>query len=303
MKNKISFIIPAYNCEKTLCEAVDSIFNGNFQNGDEIIIVNDASSDSTKTVAEDVCRKYEPFVKLINNEQNKGCPASRNIGIRNSKNEFIFNLDSDDVLEKDSVDKLKMYLIENNADLATFGEIHYFIKDIKNITHKWLCKTGVLTLSDYLSGPIVPGGNYIYTKTSWEKISGYWEYGKGLHEFWGFTLKQLINKSKIVVMPGSYYFHRYSHRSLYARESKNIEESIKITNKFIEPIFDILDDETKIYVKENPNWFNNFDKHPLILRDHTKGKTGKIAFVKRIDYIKYRVKNIVRYLVTPFSRQ
>ena len=39
-KNNISFIMPAYNCADTIEESVDSIFNGNFTDGDELIIVN-----------------------------------------------------------------------------------------------------------------------------------------------------------------------------------------------------------------------------------------------------------------------
>src|ERR1035437_2534038 len=97
-KYNISYVMPAYNSEITLLEAVDSIFNGNFEDGDEVIIVNDASKDGTKAIAENILLKYKPFVRLINNAKNKGCPASRNIGISNSKNELIFNLDSDNVL-------------------------------------------------------------------------------------------------------------------------------------------------------------------------------------------------------------
>ena len=48
--SKISFIIPAYNCADTLIESIESIFNGNFEVDDEVIIVNDASTDKTLEV-------------------------------------------------------------------------------------------------------------------------------------------------------------------------------------------------------------------------------------------------------------
>jgi glycosyltransferase involved in cell wall biosynthesis len=296
MDKKISFIIPAYNCENTLLESINSIIDNNFENGDEIIIVNDASTDNTKEVAENIKNKYTLSVKLINNEQNKGCPASRNIGIEEAENELIFNLDSDDILEKNSVKKLKDYLIKNNVDLATFGEIHFFINNTKKITHKWICKDGLMTLPDYLSGPIVPGGNYIYTKASWEKIGGYWEYGKGLHEFWGFTLKQLSNSSKVMVMPKSYYFHRYSHKSLYSRESKKISESIEVSNKFIEPILNLFDEKTQTYIKGNNDWFSSLNRTPLILKNNSVGKTGKIVYTSKLVFIKQKIKEILRCL-------
>lgn len=280
----ISFVIPAYNCAETLEESMNSIFSTNFQSGDEVIIVNDCSNDNTQTIIFGLQQKY-PEIKIIKNEKNLGCPATRNVGIRIAKNPLIFNLDSDDVLEKNSVEKLKDFLISNNADLAAFGEIHFFTNSTKKITHKWICKNGVMTLANYLSGQIIPGGNYLYTKASWQKIGGYWEYGKGLHEFWGFTFKQLANGSKMVVMPNSYYFHRYSHRSLYMRESKKTNESIEVSNKFIEPFLYLFDDKTRKYISGNPNWFENLGEKPLYPKDGSIGKTGKLVYTSRIKNI------------------
>ncbi len=56
----ISYIIPAYNCETTLEEAVESIFDGNFVNGDEVVIVDDCSSDKTVEIAEKLSEKHTP---------------------------------------------------------------------------------------------------------------------------------------------------------------------------------------------------------------------------------------------------
>jgi len=197
---KISFVIPAYNCADTLEESVESIFNGNFEDGDEVIIVNDASTDNTESVIDKLKSKH-PLIVTINNSENKGCPASRNVGIRATKNSLIFNLDSDNILVHNSIPKLKKYLIEQAAEVAAFGEYHYFIDNTAKITHKWICKPGTMSLADFLSGHINPGpgGNFLYTKKSWDKIGGYWEYGSGLHEAWGFTLKQLANGAKFVV--------------------------------------------------------------------------------------------------------
>ena len=51
-KRNISFIIPAYNCAKFLPDTINSIFNGNFTAGDEVIIIDDASTDKTLKIAE-----------------------------------------------------------------------------------------------------------------------------------------------------------------------------------------------------------------------------------------------------------
>ncbi len=276
--SKISFVIPAYNCADTLEESVDSIFHGNFENGDEVIIVNDFSSDDTgKKIAE--LRKKYPQVVYIKNKQNKGCPASRNIGIKKAKNPLIFNLDADNILEKGSIKKLKEYLISEKADVAAFSEYHYFKTDTKKIDHKWIYKGGVMSLADFLAGPINPGpgGNFLYTKKSWEKIGGYWEYGKGLHEAWGYTLKHLANGSKFVVLPNSFYFHRFGGDSLFVRESKKTDESSLMATKMLLNFVHLLTDEDAEYLRSDwgsRNWFENFFERPIFLKSGETGMTG-----------------------------
>jgi glycosyltransferase involved in cell wall biosynthesis len=272
---KISFVMPAYNSADTIAEAITSIFDTNFSEGDEVIIVNDASTDATGEKIAGLRKKY-PQIVYIKNETNKGCPATRNIGIRRAKNPLIFNLDADDVLEKRSILPLKEYLIAQNADVSAFGESRYFTKSIKKITHKWVYKSGVITLADYLAGPYVPAGNLLYTKASWEKIGGYWEYGKGLHEFWGFGLKQIAMGSKFAALPGSYYFHRYGKPSLFVRESRDGEEGSRVTTKMLMNFIGLIreDDAKYIQSEEGKNWFNDISAKPIRVRSGDIGVTG-----------------------------
>lgn len=282
-KPGISYVMPAYNCEKTLAEAVDSIFEGNFEDGDEVIIVNDASADGTKEVAESLAAKYGPAIRLINSDQNKGCPASRNIGIAASKNELIFNLDADDILAPDSVGLLKSALISNGADMAAFGESHYFIDDKDKLTHKRIYKPGFLSLADFLSGPYGPTGNCLYTKKSWERIGGYWEYGKGLHEYWGFFLKQLANGSRLFVVKDSYYYHRHGGKSLFTGEFKNEEASSLMASKMIAPFLHLLSDEDAAYIKSDigsRKWLARLGKSPIRLKNCEVGQDGREVMIE-----------------------
>lgn len=274
--------MPAYNSADTITEAVDSIMKTNFRFDDELIIINDGSTDSTPVVIGNLQQKY-PQIKLINNNKNIGCPATRNIGIREAKNPLIFNMDADDVLASNSIAPLQNYLVKNNADISAFSESRFFKKNIKKITHKWVIKGGVLTLADFLSGPITPGGNFLYTKKSWEKIGGYWEYGKGLHEFWGFTLKQLANKSKLVVLENSYYFHRYgTGDSLFVRESKKKNEGLIMATRMIINFTGLIDEEDVNYIKSGENWFDNLSNRPIKLKTGELGYTGyKIIFKQK----------------------
>jgi glycosyltransferase involved in cell wall biosynthesis len=281
MNSNISFVIPAYDCAGTISETVESIFQDNFQKGDEIIIVNDGSTDNTLQILKRL-QVLHPMIQIISNKQNLGCPASRNVGIRKARNKLIFNLDSDNILTQNSITELKDYLLKNDADAAAFGVIMFFTKDVSNVTHKWEFKHKRLYLSDLLAGHINPGpaGNFLYTKEIWNNVGHYWEYGKGLHEAWGFHLKLLARGAKYVVLPDFYYYHRYGYDSLYVRESKNVDDETKLTNKMIKPFLGLVDKEDVEYMKNN-NWFRNLNESPIRVKNHKMGFKGEIVVVNK----------------------
>ena len=62
----ISFVVPAYNCERTIAESVYSIINGNFEPKDEIILINDGSNDRTLKIVRKLQKKYS-FITIIDN--------------------------------------------------------------------------------------------------------------------------------------------------------------------------------------------------------------------------------------------
>ncbi len=90
MNNSVSVIIPAYNAEKWITRAIDSVLKQTEPVG-EILVVDDGSTDTT---AERV-KKYGPRVRLIQ-QANAGVSAARNRGIEEAKGEWIAFLDADD---------------------------------------------------------------------------------------------------------------------------------------------------------------------------------------------------------------
>jgi len=271
--------MPAYNCATTIEEAVRSIMETNFHPHDELIIVDDGSIDKTSQKITKLCQKYKS-IRVLRNHKNLGCPASRNIGITAANNTLIFNIDADDVLEKNSVIKLKNYLIIEKADIAAFSEIHYFKDPVRIVTHKWINPPGKYELSDFLADIITPGGNCLYTKDSWNRVGKYWEYGKGLHEYWGYYLKHLAKGSKMVVLDNSYYYHRYGKKSLFARENTSLEVSNLMATKMIKPFLEILNIDDKKYImskKGRISWLTNLNTKPIRLKNKVKpGRFGKI---------------------------
>lgn len=276
--SNLTFVIPAFNAATTLAATVASIFDRNFAPGDLVIIVDDASTDTTAAVAAAVAQQYAPHITVIKNEHNRGCPASRNIGIARATTPLIMNLDADNILLPGSMATLREGLAREGADIATFATYRYFIDDPHFITHYWHCRPGIFTLADLFAGHINPGpgGNFLYTKDSWERIGGYWEYGKGLHEAWGFTLKQLAAGARMTIVPKTAYLHRHGHASLFATESKKKTEEYALTKMMIEPYLDKLDPADRLYVETTPAWYELLATRPLRLAGQPVGHTGQM---------------------------
>jgi len=102
---KVSVVVPVYNREKTIVRAVDSVLEQSMK-PEEIIVVNDGSSDGTV----DVIKEYGNKITIINMPQNSGPSAARNEGVKYSQSEWIAFLDSDDCWEKDKLKSQKEYL-------------------------------------------------------------------------------------------------------------------------------------------------------------------------------------------------
>jgi glycosyltransferase involved in cell wall biosynthesis len=88
---KVSVVIPVYNGEGTIAEALDSVFAQRFQDSFEVIVVNDGSTDGTRALL----GKYGDRIRVIDQE-NAGIAAARNAAIRAAAGEYIALLDADD---------------------------------------------------------------------------------------------------------------------------------------------------------------------------------------------------------------
>ena len=105
----ISIVMPIYNGEKLVEETIDSIIQQSYENW-ELIIVDDKSTDSTCSIINKYILK-DRRIKLIQLDENCGGPAKpRNIGIENSKGEYIALIDADDIWHKDKLSECSKYL-------------------------------------------------------------------------------------------------------------------------------------------------------------------------------------------------
>ena len=120
--DKISVIIPVYNGEKYLGNAVDSVLNQSLKPF-EIMIVDDGSTDGTAQIAQ----KYGERICYIKREINGGAAVARNDGVKSATGDYIAFLDADDYWEKN---KLELQLREikktDAADMIYGMSAHFF---------------------------------------------------------------------------------------------------------------------------------------------------------------------------------
>lgn len=114
---KVSVIVPAYNCEKTLAQCLGNLVHQTLADV-EIIIVNDASTDGTWDVIKRCEAKFSDKVIAINSEENRGPGGARNIGLMYASGEYIGFADSDDIVAVDMFEKMYNKAKEGNYDIV-----------------------------------------------------------------------------------------------------------------------------------------------------------------------------------------
>lgn len=121
---KISVIMPVYNGEKYLREAIDSILNQTFTDF-EFVIINDASKDTT----EEIIKSYnDDRIVYLKNEQNLGVAGTLNKGLDIAKGEYIARIDADDIALPERFKKQVEHMDKHDnigvlgSDIIIFGE-------------------------------------------------------------------------------------------------------------------------------------------------------------------------------------
>ena len=121
-----SIMVPAYNCEKYISIALDSLINQDIpERNYEIIITDDGSTDSTGRICDSYAEKY-PFVHVTHTE-NFGPSHARNVAMPQCRGEYITFCDSDDIASPQLVSVVKKVIeTYNHPDIIT----HSFIREL-----------------------------------------------------------------------------------------------------------------------------------------------------------------------------
>ena len=127
---KITTITACYNSEKTIKASIRSIQNQNMSDI-EILIINDASSDNSLNVLEQL-QKEDSRIRIINNKENMGPLYTKSIGALEAKGKYIMHLDSDDLFINENLFNICYDEAEkNNIDILEFSGFRSKYKYLK----------------------------------------------------------------------------------------------------------------------------------------------------------------------------
>lgn len=109
---KVSVIMSVYNCEDTICEAIDSILAQTYENW-EFVICNDCATDRTFEICREYAAKYPDKFVLVENDTNRKLAYSLNHCLENATGKYVARMDGDDRSHPDRFEKQVRYLVEH----------------------------------------------------------------------------------------------------------------------------------------------------------------------------------------------
>lgn len=175
----ISIITPCFNSEKHISETIDSVINQTYTRW-EMICVDDGSFDNTCAIIERYSKDHENIKLVRRNNQINGGSVCRNIGIVESKGDYLIFLDADDVLSADCLMNRIREISKSNLNFVVFPNATIYNGVVRKITSDARVSKPLLA---YCSNHAVwQTTGPIYRKTFVESVGGFDERFKRLQD-------------------------------------------------------------------------------------------------------------------------
>lgn len=215
---KISVLIPTYNVEHYIEEAVTSILNQTYRNI-EVIVVDDCSTDNTFKILEKMS-KDDKRLKVYRNSENKKISYTLNKALKFSTGTYIARMDGDDICIPDKLERQMNYLIENDdIDLVGVSTIS-IDEDGKEIGRTTLASDfEVLKIISKFSTPI--SHIWLTKREIYEQLNGYRSMD-GVEDY-DFLLRMITSGYKFANI-SSYYGYKVRKRSGNSTSSIGVQQ-------------------------------------------------------------------------------
>lgn len=211
---EISLIMPVYNAENFILEAVTSILKQTFRNF-ELIIIDDGSTDNSYKICCEFS-KSDNRVK-IKKTDNQGICKARNLGLKLANGKYIGFVDHDDILDENLLLDNYRLIKDNNADWIKFGKIEHIVYKDKTINKKQSnfenrilinneIKLNLFTLRK--QGVLTYVWDSLFSKDIIEKLNlSFDEYFRYGNEDIDFCQRYVEGANKLIINSKNYYHH------------------------------------------------------------------------------------------------
>ena len=301
MKPEVSVIIPTYNCQSYIAQALESVFAQTCRNF-EIILVDDASTDGTLEVARSFNDKR---LKIIARPQNRGVSSVRNCGIQHARGNWIALLDADDWYAPERLENLLAIASKQDTDLI--ADDLFLIRDREQYPWSTLLqenqpRRGFVELIDAarfvtsdrpspINAPI--SWSFGYTKPLIRReflLQHQIKYNESIEVGEDFILYMecLLKKARFLLVSRPYYYYRTREISLSTRTpTQYLAESCQITQSFINRELAATEPDEKLLIALCQN-LQAFQK--------------RLAYYRAVKYIKRKkvVNTLIEVLKCPY---
>ncbi len=305
---KISVIMPVYNGEKYLKEAIDSILNQTFTDF-EFIIINDGSTDESETIIKSYNNEK---IRLINNQINSGLTKALNKGLGIARGRYIARQDADDISMSNRFE-IQYNFLKSNPNIALIGgwakiidEKGKQIRDEKKPLSFEEIKFHILFQNPFIHSTI------FFRKDIIQKIGGYSEKYKHAEDFELYS--RLIKKDYSITNIPIFLIKYRIHKDSICQTPKTREIQKETTEKIIfdninnyltinNRNFNIICHKEKIISVKKlfkamiiyKRIFNSYIKKENLLKEQSK-RIESTYNEKRIGAMKWYIKNKLRIL-------
>ena len=239
----VSIIMPIYNTEDYLAEALDSVIKQTYKNI-EIICINDGSADNSLQILEEYAEKDNRI--RIHSQENKGLPATKNVGVSLAQGKFVTFVDSDDTISSNTIETSVKIAEETNCDIV----VNYL-----NLTNSYINKNSV-------KRPWLGAPQPFMKKEVFEKYSISYDEDLTTGEDIIFGHKLLALTDKVALNSESFYFYRVREGQMTDR--KNDSKFVFYIEQWLNKLEEFYN-EHNLWDKCNSHLLNFLKTQPLLV--------------------------------------
>ncbi len=239
---KVSILVPIYGTEQYIEKCARTLFEQTYDNI-EFIFVNDCSRDNSVHVLKRVLEEYplrKGQARIIDHAHNMGLAGARLSGLKNAKGEYVWCVDSDDYVEKNAVEVMLPYMLDD-YDFISFN---YIIDDGKTFKR---FESKKLTVGNLLINRVPPSIWKCVVKKDLYVNNGIWPVvGINVSEDYLLTARLvLVAQKKILLDKEFLYYYNVSNLDSYMNNMKESSYENCVDSALI--IYDFYRNKDKLF--------------------------------------------------------